>query len=137
MSYSTAFSQALSIVVYTAVKIEEGYTDYVSARQLSENMEMPNPTVVKILQSLNRFGLITTKEGARGGIRLAKAPEEITVLDVFSAIELDRPLFKFSLPSTLKDEKSQLVGDNIEQVLSQAESDMKSRLAATKISDLF
>ncbi len=98
---------------------------------------MPNPTVVKILQSLNRFGLITTKVGARGGIRLAKAPEEITVLDVFGAIELDRPLFKFSLPSTLKDEKSQLVGENIEQVLSQAESDMKSRLAATKISDLF
>ncbi len=137
MSYSTAFSHALSIVVYTAVKIDEGVTEYVPARQLSEQINIPNPTVVKILQSLNRFGLITTKEGAGGGIRLSKDAQDITVFDVFSAIELDRPLFKFSLPATLNDEKSRHVGQNIQHVLSQAEKDMKKTLQSTTISDLY
>lgn len=137
MSYSMAFSQAVSIIVYTAVKIEAGYVDYVSSRLLSEQLEIPGPSVVKILQSLNRVGLTETKEGAKGGIRLAKPPENITLLDVFHAIELDRPLFKFALPAPLIDEKSLRIGERIADVLRQAEHNMRVTLSETRIADLY
>ena len=66
-------------------------------KELSESLNIARPSAVKILQSLNRTGIIETREGAKGGVRLAVSPEEITILDIFNAIEHNRPLFRLDL----------------------------------------
>ncbi|MGG3571454.1 Rrf2 family transcriptional regulator [Bacillus gobiensis] len=137
MSYSLSFWQGISIVVYTAVKVEHGYTDFVPTRQLSESLDIPIPTAVKILQSLNRTGLTETREGAKGGIRLAKKPEEITLLDVFHAIEHDRPLFRTKMPTSLTNDFATMVIEKMTASLQQSEQSMKSSLNQVTIADLF
>jgi Rrf2 family protein len=132
-----AFSQAIPIVVYIAVKVEDGYYDFVPARELSEKLEIPGPTAVKILQALNRSGLTETREGARGGVRLAKSSENITLLDVFHAIERDRSLFRFVFPSTMVDEAAIAIGQEITTALKQSENAMKESLKSVRISDLY
>ena len=44
-----------------------------------------------------RAGIIESREGANGGVRLALAPEKITIRDIFAAIEQERPLFQTNI----------------------------------------
>jgi Rrf2 family protein len=43
--------------------------------------------LTKIVSQLSIAGLIHTSRGARGGVSLARAPEEISILDVLEAID--------------------------------------------------
>jgi FeS assembly SUF system regulator len=45
------------------------------------------PTVSKLLKTLSHAGLVESFRGVRGGYRLARAPEEITVADIVAAME--------------------------------------------------
>lgn len=59
----------------------------VARRDISETMDIPGPFLAKIAQELARAGLIQIVQGARGGYRLLRAPEEVTLLDVVEAVE--------------------------------------------------
>lgn len=48
---------------------------------------IPRPYLVKILHTLARDGLVLTRRGKRGGYRLAREPEEITLFDVFASVD--------------------------------------------------
>lgn len=54
---------------------------------VSREERIPKSFAAKIFQSLVRAGLVRSNRGSGGGFTLAKAPEEITVLDVIEAIE--------------------------------------------------
>jgi Rrf2 family protein len=137
MSYSLAFWQGITIVVYTAVKIEHGYYEFVPTRQLSQSLDIAVPTAVKILQSLNKAGITETKEGSKGGVRLANKPENITLLDVFHAIEQDRPLFRVEMPASLDgNDTAAKIGLAAIQSLQQSEKAMKDSLKSVTIADL-
>src|SRR2546430_1987916 len=43
--------------------------------------------MAKVLQKLAREGLVNAKHGAGGGYQLAKEPEQVSALEVISAIE--------------------------------------------------
>jgi FeS assembly SUF system regulator len=48
---------------------------------------VPEPTVAKVLKALSTAGLVTSQRGARGGYRLQRKLEEISVADVIAAID--------------------------------------------------
>lgn len=58
-----------------------------NAPELAAAVHLPLPTVSKILKILAREGLLVPHRGAKGGFSLARAPEEITILDVIGALE--------------------------------------------------
>ena len=64
-----------------------------SSRDLAELQGISPSFVAKIFPKLEKAGIVKAAEGVRGGYRLARAPGEITVLDVVDAIEGDKPLF--------------------------------------------
>lgn len=45
------------------------------------------PTVRKLLKRLNRGGLVNSARGARGGYRLARPADDISIADVIAALE--------------------------------------------------
>ncbi|MBI5231369.1 MAG: Rrf2 family transcriptional regulator [Coriobacteriales bacterium] len=59
----------------------------VSAREISERREIPARFLEQLFVSLRRAGLVTAQRGARGGFKLSRDPEQITVLDVVEALE--------------------------------------------------
>lgn len=58
-----------------------------SVRTLAADTGIPAATVSKILKDLRRAGLIAATRGARGGYRLARAPEAVSLSDVIAAVE--------------------------------------------------
>jgi len=58
-----------------------------SARELSARSGLPLPMVSKILKVLTRGSLLVSHRGARGGYRLARRPDLITVADVIGALD--------------------------------------------------
>lgn len=136
MSYSLGFSQAVVATVYIADKIQQGFYEFTPTTQLAKDLNIPRPTAVKILQSLNQAGIIETREGAKGGVRLAKEANQITVLDIFVAIERERPLFQTRLNISATGSKPTLAQEAIGTLLSDAETAMKNELNQTTIADL-
>ena len=136
MSYSLAFSQAIITVLYVADKVQQGSYDFVPTKQLSEDLNIAGPSAVKILQSLNGVGIIETREGAKGGVRLAKLPADITILDIFNAIENERPLFRFDLGLQITEKKPARAHQEISGLLSSAEEAMKDKLKQVTVEHL-
>lgn len=75
-------------------------------------------------QALNRAGITETREGSKGGIRLSKKAEEITLFDIFHAIEQDRPLFRMEVPAALSGELVDRIASATIRSLRQAEQAM-------------
>lgn len=57
------------------------------AREIAEREGLPPDYVEQILLKLRRAGLVTSMRGARGGYRLGRPAEAVTVRDVLEAAE--------------------------------------------------
>jgi Rrf2 family protein len=148
MTYSTATFQAVSVLLLIYFKSESGCMDYLSTRTISEMLNIPAPTVVSVLNRLRDAGLISTKEGSKGGISLSRPSSEITFLDVFNAMEKEKPLFKTHPDINVNDKCHDLIKDNVNdecldlikekavRCLRDAESSMKDSLDSVTLLDL-
>lgn len=58
-----------------------------TVNEICEKEQIPASFAYKILKKLNKSGLVLVLRGATGGYKLAKQPDEITLLDVMLAIE--------------------------------------------------
>lgn len=102
--------------------------------KIAESLES-NPVLVRrVLGLLRNRGLVTALEGSGGGWQLAKSAEEITLLDVYSAVEDDTTV----LPTHAHPpNQSCVIGRHMQSLLQDeffaAQQAMESRLAATSI----
>ena len=58
-----------------------------NASEIAAQTELPQPIVSKILKLLARRGLLVSHRGAKGGYRLARTAEEISVAEIIEAVE--------------------------------------------------
>jgi FeS assembly SUF system regulator len=58
-----------------------------SAQALSERVRLEVPTVSKLLKQLAQAELVVSTRGNLGGYRLARAPAQITIADIVTAME--------------------------------------------------
>lgn len=58
-----------------------------SAAQLAEHFDVPAAYLAKQLQALVRAGVLHATTGPRGGFRLARSADRITLLDVVEAVD--------------------------------------------------
>jgi len=55
--------------------------------QIAQEQQIPPSFLAKIVSQLSVAGLLQTSRGARGGVSLAKEPEQISLLEVVEAID--------------------------------------------------
>ncbi len=58
-----------------------------SANEISEEYGISTTLMAKVLQKLAHHGVVVAKHGSGGGYQLARDPEQISALDVISAID--------------------------------------------------
>lgn len=59
-------------------------------REIAEVTDMPAPYLSKIFQRLGDAGIIESKRGYKGGVRLSRSPGKITLLEIDAAVENTR-----------------------------------------------
>ena len=75
-----------AIVVLTRLSLLADGTS-ISASSLAVDTGIPEPTVAKVLKTLARADLVVSQRGVHGGYTLARAGQEMTLLEVITAIE--------------------------------------------------
>jgi FeS assembly SUF system regulator len=58
-----------------------------NAKDIAINARLPLPMVGKILKILSRHGLLASHRGTKGGYRLARKPEDISIAAIIRALE--------------------------------------------------
>lgn len=64
-----------------------GFEELTSAREISERFPLPKRLLAEVLKDLCRAGLVDSTRGARGGYRLARPAEGITLREIVAVLE--------------------------------------------------
>jgi Rrf2 family iron-sulfur cluster assembly transcriptional regulator len=60
-------------------------------REIADCTQMPLPYLAKIIQRLGEAGIVGSKRGYKGGVKLLRKPEQISLLQINAAVEGGRP----------------------------------------------
>ncbi len=128
MQITLAADYALRAVTYIA---SLGNGRCVPAAEIAEQQQIPMVYVSKVLQALARSGIVVSFPGRRGGAKLLRRPNEISILDVVEgvgdSISLNRCLIRPGLCS--RDDFCQ-----IHPFWAEVRKDLVKKLAQAKIS---
>lgn len=136
MSYSLSFTKSILVVIFISDKIRQGQFEFLSTKMISKVLDIPKPTLVKILQHLHFANIIETKEGKQGGIRLSKKPADITVLDILNAMEKSKPLFQTSINILAEGKRPDAAQQSVKNLLGNAEAKLKQELSKKTIQQI-
>jgi Rrf2 family iron-sulfur cluster assembly transcriptional regulator len=64
--------------------------DSMLIRVIAQSTDIPLPYLSKIFQRLGEAGIVETKRGYKGGVKLARPPAEIRLLDIDAAVDNNR-----------------------------------------------
>ncbi len=74
---------ALRAVVF----LIQNQDEFHAASAMSERIRVPASYLVKVLQQLTRAGIVRSQRGPGGGYTLVKSADQITIHDVFEAVD--------------------------------------------------
>ncbi|CAN5280993.1 SUF system Fe-S cluster assembly regulator [soil metagenome] len=78
----------------------KNYLQIYNAREIAGHTHIAVPTVSKILKCLAQAGLLTSQRGIKGGYRLVKPAEQISIAEIIMAIDGDFALTQCSHTSS-------------------------------------
>jgi Rrf2 family protein len=136
MSAGLAFTQALYVLVFIGDKTRQGMADFVSTPQISETLNIPKPSVVRILKLLGQEGLVETGAGIKGGVRLSEDPGSISLDRVYRAIEGSRPLFRLDHFLNVTGARPEAAAARISAALKETEEEFNGSLRRRSLADL-
>jgi Rrf2 family protein len=129
---NTHFAVAIHVLVFIAEQGGSPVTSETVAGSVGTNPSF----VRRILAQLGRAGLTTAQEGKRGGTVLARPPEQISLRDVYRAVDEERVL----IPVHPSPHPQCKIGRNITGVLGTAVAEVEETVDAaldrTSIADL-
>ena len=101
--------------------------------QIAEDQKIPPSFLAKIVSQLSVAGLLQTSRGARGGVSLARSPDEISFLEVVEAIDGPIPLNE-----CVADGSACTFGETctLRPVFCDAQADLVNRLDATSFGSI-
>jgi Rrf2 family iron-sulfur cluster assembly transcriptional regulator len=84
MIYSRSAEYAIRAFVHMAAVPEN---EFAMVKNIAAEASIPSYFLAKILQDLARDGFLRSSKGPRGGFRLSRAPEEISMLQIVEAVD--------------------------------------------------
>jgi Rrf2 family protein len=128
MAENLRFSTGIEALVLMATEPEKFHTSEALAKALATN-----PVVVRrLLATLNRAELVTSVKGPSGGSRLARGPKQITLKDIYRALESGELLHRGQNTSPeMKDLKKSIQG-----IFRKAEKCLEEELDSTTLNQL-
>lgn len=80
-------SDAASLALHTMVFITNRTDQWVSTHEIAETLGVSENHLAKVRERLVKVGLVEAVRGPKGGFKLGRPADEITLLDIYEAIE--------------------------------------------------
>ncbi len=87
MNHLLRISEAASLAMHTMSLLARHQKQRFSNQQMAELLDASEHSLAKVMQRLNRAQLVESQRGPTGGFTLARSPEEVTVLEIFEAVD--------------------------------------------------
>lgn len=81
------FSQSVDYALRATVCLAMNADKVLTTEQVAQITKVPAPYLAKIIKSLSNSGIISSQRGVKGGSKLARAPQLISVLDVMNSVD--------------------------------------------------
>jgi Rrf2 family protein len=130
LMFSQTVEYALRAMVYLA-----DHKEPCTTTQISEVTRVPTAYLAKVLQSLQRAGLVRSLRGLHGGFLLTRPPKDLTIWDVVQCVE---PIHRIrSCPLGLQSHSHALcpLHKQLDQALESVEAAFKSCTLADLLAD--
>ncbi|NJK38123.1 MAG: Rrf2 family transcriptional regulator [Oscillatoriales cyanobacterium RM1_1_9] len=85
MELSCKSQYALLALLELATRFNSG--ELTQIRQIAAHHDIPDRYLEQLLAILKRGGLVSSQRGSKGGYRLAKEPQQITLLNIIDCLE--------------------------------------------------
>lgn len=87
MSQLLKISEAASLAIHTMMMLAAKPGVHQSTKSIAETLDVSEAHLAKVMQRLARLDMVHSTRGPKGGFVLAKAPDTVTLLDIYEAIE--------------------------------------------------
>ena len=132
MAANSVLAGAVQILCCIAYAGAEG----TNAEQISKSLKT-NPVVVRrLLKSLEGGDLVRIRQGRHGGVTLHRAPEEITLQDIYEAVEGGSALFALRERGNPRCPVNRAMKDLLTPVFSAADAAVADSLKRTRLATL-
>ena len=80
-------SEAASIAIHSMIILAQRTDERLSLTNIAEILKVSANHLSKVMQRLNKAGLIDSTKGCNGGFKLTKSPEEINFLEIYEIFD--------------------------------------------------
>jgi Rrf2 family protein len=123
-------SEAAALALHSMAMLATAGDALLTASGIAQRLGVSANHLAKVHQRLSRAGLIESIRGPRGGVRLARSPSEISLLDVYEAIEGPAPEATCLLPKPVCGDAPCILGSLLSSINAEATHYLRSRRLA-------
>lgn len=131
----TIASHALALIAHRLQQFGEQY-DFCTSQEIASSVNT-NPVILReLLGMMEKQHLVRVQRGCNAGWKLARRPEEITLLDVYHAV---KPTSLFAMHHTPPNSQCRVgkgIGPALEGVYANVQHTLEQELANTTIADI-
>jgi len=126
-------SEATSLALHAMALLAQNGKRSLSCNEMASALSVSEAHLSKVLQRLGKEGYVSSTRGPKGGFRLARLPDQVSLLDIYEAV--DGPVefadCLFEKPVCADDTKC-IMGDLLESV----DHQVIGYLRGTRLADL-
>jgi Rrf2 family protein len=132
MSRAIRIPEAVSLAIHSLALLAARPEEIIPTREIAEVLGGSSAHLAKVLKTLENDGFVRSQRGPSGGFSLARSPGDVTLLEIYEAIE--GPLFTRGclLSTRLCAGEGCIFGD----LLDSLERQFREHLAMTRLSEL-
>lgn len=125
-------SEAASMALHAIAFLADQPKEQVANKDIAAALQVSETHLSKVMQRLAKAGLVSSNRGPHGGFRLARAADQVTLLEVYEAIEGPLPSGYCLIGSPVCDGDKCILG----HLLKDLNREVRSYLENTRLADV-
>lgn len=125
-----------TVAAHVAAVLADHFGEYVTSAILAGSVHAEATFVRRSIAKLSRAGIVVATRGKHGACTLARAPQDITLLDIYRASEAPAAFAIHGYPVQPVCVISRQIKDAMTVVLDDAQAGFEARLAARTLASL-
>ncbi len=133
MSTFVKISEGVSLAMHSMLLMSLHEGDILTTKFIAETLNASATHLAKIIQRLNNAKLVESIRGPKGGSKLARAKEQITLMEIFEAIEGTYDSPDCLLTKSLCEDKCCLMGSLLNKTNEEIAKELRTRTLADAV----